>query len=75
MNSILADNALIGNQTEGRASASPLVDLMITLLSMGVNGYNQLLEQRKVGACRTSFSLLSCILTAVPSCVRKSLII
>jgi len=31
----------------GRASASPYIDLFITLLSMGLNGYKNLLEERK----------------------------
>jgi O-phospho-L-seryl-tRNASec:L-selenocysteinyl-tRNA synthase len=31
----------------GRASSSPLVDLLITLLSFGRNGYKALLKQRK----------------------------
>lgn len=30
----------------GRASASPMVDLFITLLSMGLNGYKEILEER-----------------------------
>jgi hypothetical protein len=32
----------------GRASASPLVDLFITLLSLGVAGWKKLLRERKV---------------------------
>ena len=32
----------------GRASASPIIDLFITLLSMGANTYKSLLNQRKV---------------------------
>ena len=31
----------------GRASGSPIVDLFITLLSMGVSGYKKLVKQRK----------------------------
>eukprot|EP00794_Sanderia_malayensis_P005585 gene5585-6274_t len=31
----------------GRASGSPIVDLFITLLSLGVNGYKKLLSERK----------------------------
>ena len=31
----------------GRASSSPIIDLFITLLSMGRNGYTQLLKDRK----------------------------
>jgi O-phospho-L-seryl-tRNASec:L-selenocysteinyl-tRNA synthase len=30
----------------GRASSAPVVDLFITLLSMGLNGYKEILEQR-----------------------------
>lgn len=33
----------------GRASMSPIADLFITLLSMGVRGYQQLLAEQKVG--------------------------
>lgn len=36
----------IGKVYAGRASSSPIVDLFITLLSMGLNGYKQLLEER-----------------------------
>lgn len=36
----------IGKVYAGRASASPLLDLFITLLSMGLQGYKQLLESR-----------------------------
>ena len=32
----------------GRASATPSIDLFITLLSLGSAGYQQLLQQRKV---------------------------
>lgn len=31
----------------GRASASPAMDVFITLLSLGVNGYKNLISQRK----------------------------
>lgn len=37
----------IGKTYAGRASSSPHVDLFITLLSMGINGYKSLLEQRQ----------------------------
>lgn len=37
----------IGKNYAGRASSSPHVDLFITLLSMGMNGYKSLLEQRR----------------------------
>jgi O-phospho-L-seryl-tRNASec:L-selenocysteinyl-tRNA synthase len=36
----------IGRIYAGRASASPVTDLFITLLSMGLNGYKRLLEKR-----------------------------
>ena len=36
----------VGKVYPGRASASPIVDLFITLLSMGLNGYRSLLEKR-----------------------------
>ena len=42
--SVVAD---IGQLYAGRASAAPMVDLFITLLSMGLNGYRQLLEERQ----------------------------
>jgi hypothetical protein len=32
----------------GRASASPIIDLFITLLSLGVSGWKRLLQERKV---------------------------
>ncbi|XP_053653555.1 O-phosphoseryl-tRNA(Sec) selenium transferase [Cherax quadricarinatus] len=37
----------VGKMYPGRASASPILDLFITLLSMGVKGYKQLLGERK----------------------------
>jgi O-phospho-L-seryl-tRNASec:L-selenocysteinyl-tRNA synthase len=37
----------ISKNYPGRASASPMVDLFITLLSMGLNGYKGILEERK----------------------------
>jgi O-phospho-L-seryl-tRNASec:L-selenocysteinyl-tRNA synthase len=36
----------VGKVYAGRASSSPIVDLFITLLSMGLNGYKRLLEER-----------------------------
>lgn len=36
----------IGKIYAGRASSSPIVDLFITLLSMGLNGYRKLLSNR-----------------------------
>ncbi|KAG8312765.1 hypothetical protein J6590_015949 [Homalodisca vitripennis] len=33
--------------SQGRASASPAMDVFITLLSLGVNGYKNLISQRK----------------------------
>jgi O-phospho-L-seryl-tRNASec:L-selenocysteinyl-tRNA synthase len=36
----------VGKVYAGRASSSPIVDLFITLLSMGLNGYKRLLDQR-----------------------------
>ncbi|XP_042209525.1 O-phosphoseryl-tRNA(Sec) selenium transferase-like isoform X1 [Homarus americanus] len=38
----------VGQMYPGRASNSPIVDLFITLLSMGVKGYKQLLRERKM---------------------------
>jgi len=37
----------IGKVYAGRASSSPIIDLFITLLSMGLRGYQQLLTERK----------------------------
>lgn len=36
----------VGKMYAGRASSSPIVDLFITLLSMGMNGYKRLLKDR-----------------------------
>jgi O-phospho-L-seryl-tRNASec:L-selenocysteinyl-tRNA synthase len=36
----------VGETYAGRASSSPIVDLFITLLSMGLNGYKRLLAER-----------------------------
>jgi O-phospho-L-seryl-tRNASec:L-selenocysteinyl-tRNA synthase len=38
----------VGKVYAGRASSSPIVDLFITLLSMGLNGYKRLLKERMV---------------------------
>ena len=35
-----------GKMYAGRASSSPIIDLFITLLSMGMNGYKRLLKER-----------------------------
>ena len=37
----------VGKMYAGRASSSPVVDLFITLLSMGMNGYRRLLAERQ----------------------------
>jgi len=37
----------IGKMYAGRASSAPILDLFITLLSMGLNGYKRVLEKRK----------------------------
>lgn len=37
----------ISQNYPGRASASPMIDLFITLLSMGLDGYKGILEERK----------------------------
>lgn len=39
----------------GRASVSPILDLFITLLSMGVSKWQQLLKQREVGTILVTF--------------------
>eukprot|EP00562_Extubocellulus_spinifer_P000711 CAMPEP_0178477568 /NCGR_PEP_ID=MMETSP0696-20121128/4198_1 /TAXON_ID=265572 /ORGANISM="Extubocellulus spinifer, Strain CCMP396" /LENGTH=579 /DNA_ID=CAMNT_0020104883 /DNA_START=150 /DNA_END=1889 /DNA_ORIENTATION=+ len=36
----------VGKVYPGRASAAPIIDLFVTLLSMGLNGYRALLEER-----------------------------
>ncbi len=38
----------VGEVYAGRASSSPIVDLFITLLSMGLHGYMRLLKERKM---------------------------
>jgi O-phospho-L-seryl-tRNASec:L-selenocysteinyl-tRNA synthase len=43
-NQTIIDN--VGRVYAGRASSSPIVDLFITLLSMGLNGYKRLLQER-----------------------------
>ncbi|KAG7350578.1 pyridoxal-phosphate dependent enzyme [Nitzschia inconspicua] len=43
-NKAIIDN--VGKVYAGRASSSPIVDLFITLLSMGLNGYKKLLNER-----------------------------
>ncbi|CAH2299929.1 phosphatidylinositol 4-kinase type 2-beta [Pelobates cultripes] len=40
----------ISKMYPGRASASPSLDILITLLSLGVKGYQDLLKERKVGS-------------------------
>merc|ERR1711862_286048 len=37
----------ISKNYPGRASASPMIDLFVTLLSMGLKGYRDLLDERK----------------------------
>jgi len=37
----------VGKLYAGRASSAPILDLFITLLSMGLNGYKRILERRK----------------------------
>jgi len=41
----------------GRASASPSIDILITLLSMGSSGWRQLVKQRKENYTKLSSSL------------------
>lgn len=43
----------------GRASASPSLDVLITLLSLGASGYKQLLKERKVSFLASSTFLKS----------------
>jgi len=45
----------------GRASASPSLDVLITLLSLGASGYKQLLKERKVSFLATSTLLKSAV--------------
>lgn len=42
--------SLLGLLCPGRASASPSLDVLITLLSLGASGYKKLLSERKVRA-------------------------
>eukprot|EP00984_Skeletonema_dohrnii_P011682 scaffold4689_cov142-Skeletonema_dohrnii-CCMP3373.AAC.3 len=53
--------ACISKNYPGRASASPVVDLFITLLSMGLNGYKGILEERRrlVDVFRVKFDALA----------------
>mmetsp|Transcript_21360 Transcript_21360/g.35238 ORF Transcript_21360/g.35238 Transcript_21360/m.35238 type:complete len:594 (+) Transcript_21360:65-1846(+) len=53
--------ACISKNYPGRASASPMVDLFITLLSMGLNGYKGILEERRrlVEHFRVKFDVLA----------------
>ena len=53
--------ACISKNYPGRASASPMIDLFITLLSMGLDGYKRILDERKrlVEVFRSSFELLA----------------
>ena len=44
----------------GRASATPSIDLLITLLSLGVKEYSKLLEERKQMVTYLSSSLAEC---------------
>jgi O-phospho-L-seryl-tRNASec:L-selenocysteinyl-tRNA synthase len=37
-----------GKPITGRASISPILDLFITLLSLGASGYKKLLQERNV---------------------------
>nr|XP_015200776.1 PREDICTED: O-phosphoseryl-tRNA(Sec) selenium transferase isoform X1 [Lepisosteus oculatus]XP_015200777.1 PREDICTED: O-phosphoseryl-tRNA(Sec) selenium transferase isoform X1 [Lepisosteus oculatus]XP_015200778.1 PREDICTED: O-phosphoseryl-tRNA(Sec) selenium transferase isoform X1 [Lepisosteus oculatus]XP_015200779.1 PREDICTED: O-phosphoseryl-tRNA(Sec) selenium transferase isoform X1 [Lepisosteus oculatus]XP_015200780.1 PREDICTED: O-phosphoseryl-tRNA(Sec) selenium transferase isoform X1 [Lepisos len=46
----------ISRMYPGRASASPSLDVLITLLTLGANGYRKLLKQRKVfSTCSSTF--------------------
>jgi len=38
----------VGRSYAGRASAAPVIDLVVTLLSMGLNGYRTLLHRRRI---------------------------
>jgi len=53
--------ACISKNYPGRASASPVVDLFITLLSMGLSGYKGILEERRrlVDVFRVKFDALA----------------
>ncbi|GFS24281.1 O-phosphoseryl-tRNA(Sec) selenium transferase [Elysia marginata] len=53
----------IGKTYPGRASATPTVDLFITLLSLGANGYQQLLDKRK--------EMYSYLASALEKCAAK----
>ena len=55
-------NLLVCVEHVGRASATPSIDVFITLLSLGWKGYHQLCTERKV------FTLDSVRLTVTQSC-------
>jgi len=42
---------IIAFSLTGRASATPSIDMFITLLSLGAKGYEKLLKDRKVHIC------------------------
>ncbi|XP_035827856.1 O-phosphoseryl-tRNA(Sec) selenium transferase [Aplysia californica] len=50
----------IGKSYPGRASATPSLDLLITLLSLGSSGYKKLLDERKQMFSYLSSSLSEC---------------
>jgi O-phospho-L-seryl-tRNASec:L-selenocysteinyl-tRNA synthase len=52
--------ALISRAYPGRASIAPLLDLFITLLSMGAEGYTRLLAEREALAPRFQQALAQC---------------
>ena len=51
----------VGKMYAGRASSAPVVDLFITLLSMGLDGYKKLLEDRmaSLGPFRTKLAAIA----------------
>ncbi|XP_004762735.1 O-phosphoseryl-tRNA(Sec) selenium transferase [Mustela putorius furo] len=59
----------ISKMYPGRASASPSLDVLITLLSLGSNGYKKLLKERK-----EMFSYLSSQLEKLSECYNERLL-
>jgi O-phospho-L-seryl-tRNASec:L-selenocysteinyl-tRNA synthase len=66
----------ISKNYPGRASASPMVDLFITLLSMGLDGYKSILEERVrlVGLFRESLERVASVFgERVLNCPRNTI--
>ncbi|KAG5191026.1 O-phosphoseryl-tRNA selenium transferase [Tribonema minus] len=56
--------ARVGKTYAGRASSAPALDLFITLLSMGADGYRRLLDEREARAKEFRAALAACAAAA-----------